>query len=102
MIHRVALKAVSQNKLRAGLTMPGMIIGVGAVRGSATVPVAGDGTEHGVHRHNRCVDGLRRDSLGTLPGEADGPARLHRRHCVMSDLTWVWREFAAISETTAA
>jgi putative ABC transport system permease protein len=31
LIHRVALKALSQNKLRTGLTMLGIIIGVGAV-----------------------------------------------------------------------
>jgi putative ABC transport system permease protein len=31
LIHRIALKALSQNKLRTGLTMLGIIIGVGAV-----------------------------------------------------------------------
>jgi putative ABC transport system permease protein len=47
MIPRLALKALSQNKLRSGLTMLGIIIGVGAV---ICVVAIGEGAEASVER----------------------------------------------------
>src|SRR5215510_3066859 len=47
MTHRVALKALSQNKLRTGLTMLGIIIGVAAV---ICVVAIGEGAQATIER----------------------------------------------------
>ena len=47
MTHRIALKALAQNKMRTGLTMLGIIIGVGAV---ICVVAIGEGAQASVER----------------------------------------------------
>jgi putative ABC transport system permease protein len=78
---RVALRALSKNKLRAGLTVLGMVIGVAAV--TAMVSIGQSAT--GLIR--RELEGLGTNVIIVIPGSKRGPGGVHHGRGSMMTMT---------------
>ena len=81
MIFRIALKALSRNKLRTGLTMLGMIIGVAAV---ITMVAIGSGAQAQIEEQIR---GNGTNLITVFPGGTQGPGGVSQGMGTFSRLT---------------
>jgi putative ABC transport system permease protein len=82
---RVAVDALRANRMRSGLTMLGMVIGVGAV---VVLVALGTGTKNEVEAQ---VEGLGSNLLIVLPGQADFRSAPTASRMTMRDLDAVTR-----------